>query len=226
MENIQFLDADWLEVFTALQEPPQFILHDAPTEGLENDAIRCLTLWNLSLHWAIKLKWQASYKIPYPRKLAKLMEPFGTVMFRYLEMCIQCHSFLRPNPYQTAAAWFWAICREAQKNTIFRSDRTSKTEALGNRRNFINSIADGINPISEQTAIHEWRLMECALSFRRGDNFDKEYLQPYIRAYRAWINASKQPDWLATIHKDGKLFAQYGRGKGKILIDFKACPIC
>ncbi|MHC5916841.1 MAG: hypothetical protein ACYTXE_39030, partial [Nostoc sp.] len=80
MKNIEFLDADWLEVFTALQEPPQFILHDAPTLGLENHSIGVLTLYNISLHWVIKKKWKKNHKILCPRKLAKVMEPFGRLL--------------------------------------------------------------------------------------------------------------------------------------------------
>lgn len=221
MENIKFLDADWLEVFTALQEPPQITLVDAPTQGLENDAIATFTLYNVALHWAIKEKWQKRHKIPYKKNLVTSMKPFGILLSKYIELCIQCHSFLKSNPYPTGAAWFWAVCRESQRNTIFRSANTSKTESLTYRRKIINNIAEGINPISKELAIHEWRLIECALAFRRGDNFDKDYLRPYIREYRTWINSTKSSDWGAKLIEDDKLFIRHGQGKGKILLDFK-----
>lgn len=221
MTNIEFLDADWLEVFTALQEPPQITLMDAPTLGLENHSIGVLTLYNISLHWAIKKKWKKNHKIPYPRKLVKVMEPFGRLLARYIELCIQCHSFLKPRIYLTSAEWFWHICRESQRNTIFKSDNIGKSESLANRREIINSIADGINPISQNLAIHEWRLIECALSFPRGDIFNRDYVHPYIKDYRAWINAAKGPEWGTKLIENDKLFVRHGQGKGKILLDFK-----
>lgn len=222
MENMEFLDANWLTVFTALLEPPLIIYRDAPVPGLENDSIALLTLYNISLHWVIKEKWKKNYKIPYPTKLVKVMKPFGKLMARYLELCIQCHSSLdEPSSYSTAAAWFWCICRESQRNTIFESANTGKSESLTARREIVNSINDGINPISKELALHEWRLVNCALSFTRGDNFDRDYLRPFIRQYRAWINATKSPDYGAKLVENDKLFIRSGQGQGKILLDFK-----
>lgn len=215
------MDSDWIEVVAALQEAPSYRMRDEPTSAQRNDAIRVTLLWNLALHWVIKLKWQSNYKIPYPRNLAQIMKPLGTLVYRQLELCIQCHSFLKPNPYPTAAIWFWAIVRESQRNSIFRPINTGKTESLKIRREIIRSIGRGINPISKQFALHEWRLIETALFSNLGDKFDKDYLQPFIRSYRYWLNATKSPSWKAVIRKNDKLFFQSGQGKGKILLDFQ-----
>ena len=222
MRNIEFLDANWGEVFTALLEPPTIKLRDAPTAGLENDSIGVLTLYNISLHWVIKNEWQKKYRIPYPSKVVKVMEPFGRVLTQYLRLCTCCHSWLgSPNPYSTAATWFWYIVRESQRNTIFNSANIGKSESLRVRREIIDSIINKSNPISKDLAIHEWRLIERVRSFPPGSEMYENYLCPFIREYRAWINDTKGPDWGAKLVENDKLFIRNGQGKGKILLDFK-----
>ncbi len=198
-----------------------YSINNQLTNVQRDDAIRVLLLWNLAIHWVIKLKWQSNYKIPYSRNLAQTIKPLGMLISTQLELCIQCHSFLNPNPYSTAAKWFVAIARESQYNSIFRPINTGKTESLKKRREFIKYIANGINPISEQFAPLEWRLIETALFSNLGDKFDKDYLQPFIKSYRKWLNTTKNPSWGAAIRQNDKLFLQNGQGKGKILLDFQ-----
>lgn len=214
-------DSTWNEVLNKLLEPPVFCMGTQPDKAQIDDGIRVIFLYNLALHWVVKFKWDKRYKIPYPRKAAEIMKPFGNLLYRYAELCIQCHGFLSPNPYPTSASWFGNLIRESQVNTIFKSRSPSKTQTLKDRRQVVNAIVDGINPISKQDAPHEWQLIKTSLEFDRGTNFDKEYSKPFIQAYRNWLTATDSGEWSAVFELENELYMQSGKGRGKIKLDFQ-----
>ena len=214
-------DSTWNEVLNKLLEPPAFYTGTEPNKAQKDDAIRVVFLYNLALHWVVKLKWDKRYKIPYPRKVAEIMKPFGNLLYRYAELCIQCHGFLTPNPYPTSASWFGNLIRESQVNTIFKPHSPSKTKTLKDRRQTINIIVDAGNPISKQDAPHEWQLIETSLKFDRGTNFDKDFLKPFIQAYRGWLTTTDSGEWSAVFDLEDELYTRLGKGKGKTKLDFQ-----
>ena len=229
---VQKLEPAWIDVFEVLQEPPTIGVGVAkedlknwkPTPAQINDAIRLAITWNITLHWVVKLKWDSKHKIPYPAKVKRVIEPFGKLIYRYLELCIQCHSCLPlgQTRYENAAMWFWKIVRESQRNTIFRESNIGKTETLNQRRATVNAFVDLTNPIPKQDAPYEWDLIETAIKVvNLSDRFETEYWTPFIRDYRSWNTAVDGTDWGATYQEVDKLYVQAEQGKGRLLLDFQ-----
>lgn len=228
---INSADSPFSEVFSVLQEPPRRRIYtdEGQTQALEltpaqsTDEYRVFIQWLISLHWVIKFKWNSKYRVPYPPKIQNVFKPFGWLAYQYLELCIQCHSHLdllgEKIECENAAAWFCAIVRESQRNTVFRKENQSKTDSLKERRKMVYDISCGYNVIDKKNAPYEFALVEVALKLESSDIFEAEYWKPFIGAYQAWNTAVDGADWGATHQKIDKLYVQNGKGKGRILLD-------
>lgn len=228
-------DSPFSQVFSALQELPQAYIYTDEgqievqklTPAQSTDEYRVFIQWLISLHWIIKFKWNSKYRVPYPPKIRNVFKPFGCLAYQYLELCIQCHPHLdlleEDITCENAAAWFWSIVRESQRNTVFREENLLKTEALDQRRKMVYDIESGYNVINKNLAPYEFALMEVSKNLTLSDNdiFHVKYFKPFIKAYKAWNSHVKTVDWGATYQEIDKLYVQKGKGKGRILLDFQ-----
>ena len=85
-------------------------------DALEQKAFELIAgRWMLWLHWCVKKKWYSKHKIPTSPRFQKLYEPYGEVLHRTLELCIQCHT--KNSGYADAAEWFGRIVRGKPDST-------------------------------------------------------------------------------------------------------------
>ncbi len=76
--------------------------------------------WQIVLHWVVRKKWNPRLKIPVPCKVALLYERWGELMFRALELCIQCHNASHPASqyYRNPSDWYLQLIIEARSHDL------------------------------------------------------------------------------------------------------------
>ncbi len=185
-----------------------------------NNTYRLEVCWQITLHWVFKKKWGGKkYKIPCKPKVAKAFEPFGELMHRYLALTIECHA-VNPYNYRNATHWFKYIVRESQQNSLELPTHSNKREKIDSRKRMINCLVGEENPIDRKVAPNEWKLIETATKMLDSIPFQREFWKPYLKAYRAWNQTLRTPDWGSLFEKDEILYLQRGRGKGSIPLNF------
>ena len=212
----------WDEALDRLQREP-FILISDQTEAQEINFTRVETIWQVTLHWVFKLKWCSKHKIPYSRELANVCKPYGVLIFRYLELCIQCHAIptIASARYKNASDWFVKLVRETQLNAFFSDDSPGKVQRLKERRKQLDLLKEGGNPFSSASSPHLHRLIEACRPLLMSDRFDEDYWKPFLKAYSAWITMYESKEWTTSYEEDGKFYIRAGRGKGRQRLRFQ-----
>jgi hypothetical protein len=108
-------DTVWALAINSVQKP--FVPLLIPNPLVEKHLAINEALWIVALHWVFRKKWCKRHKIPANRAATKAVEPLGELLFRILELCIQCHAVLPAgsNPYGNAAVWFDLIVWETKR---------------------------------------------------------------------------------------------------------------
>ncbi len=189
-------------------------------------------VWELGVHWLIRKKWAARHRIPGHRTLVKQIEPYGELLFREFELCIQIHAIQTHSPYKNAADWFVAI----QSNSQLIQGHLNKTELSQFHRKISGCMRSHENPFDEanlRIAIpdrfplppaHSYQAisqlitasLKLAYQLDRGNNFRSDYWKPYLNAYSKWIKTVSSPGWSVLQIEAGKLRKSSGSGKGMI----------
>ncbi len=205
----------WDTALNRLQREP-FVLILAPTENQEINFQRVETIWQVALHWVFKLKWYSKHKIPYNRRLVKVCKPYGELVFRCLELCIQCHAAYPVGsfPYGNASDWFEQLIREAQLYAFSHNDSPGKVQRLKERRRQYDLLKEGKNPFSSKSLPHLHRLIAACLPLLSSDRFDKDYWTPYLKAFSAWNTMFESKEWTTYCEQEGKSYIRMGQGKG------------
>lgn len=182
--------------------------------------------WVILHYWVVKKKWHSQLKIPCQRKTVQFYEPLGEWLYRILELCIQCHAVhqLGTN-YPNAASWFSSIVIEA-KMSVLRGFIARSTDG---KEGCIQEYKDGAsqlsgtlrrreNPYFLEVEPHIYRLVEAALELEdESDIFLRDYWQPFLGSITRLIAHRKQGAHITLVERDGKLYSQGGKGRGKIL---------
>jgi hypothetical protein len=197
-----------------------FIPIPVQTEAQKINFKRVEIIWQVTLHWVFKLKWFSKHKIPYSRKLTNVCKPFGELVFRYLELCIQCHAMkpIGSIPYGNASDWFVKLVRETQLNAFFSNDSPGKVQRLKERRKQLDLLKEGENPFSSESYPHLHRLIEACRSLLISDQFENDYWKPFLKAYSAWITMFESKDWTTSYEEDEKFYIRMGQGKGRLRV--------
>jgi hypothetical protein len=58
----------------------------------------CLGIWAIAFHWLYKKQWNEKHKIPISHQKAKLVEPFGEMLYQLLSLCKHCYNTEVLNP--------------------------------------------------------------------------------------------------------------------------------
>jgi len=175
--------------------------------------------WQIALHWVVRKKWNPYFKIPIPRKLSKLYEPWGELMFRALELCIQCHKASHPASqyYRNPSDWYLQLMMEAKGHElcdILAGQLPGKTNFIKDRYWIIKELKALRNPANPETSPHFYWLMEVSLELEKQDQFNSDYWQPYLSACSQWIQALDKKACQETFVQGNKIVRRTGRGKG------------
>ncbi len=212
----------WDEALDRLQREPFILIYDQ-TEAQEVNFTRVTTSFQITLHLVFKLKWCSKHKIPYNRNLVNVYKPYGELVFRYLELCIQCHAMptIASAHYKNASDWFVKLVREAQLNAFFSDDSPGKVQRLKERRNQLDLLREASNPFSSKSSPHLHRLIEACRPLLKSDRFDEDYWNPFLKAYSAWITMFESKEWTTSYQEDGKFYIRTGQGKGRQRLHLK-----
>ncbi len=203
----------------AIKEAPRIL---APTA----DKWRGGLLWECSIYWVYKLKWGGKrYRIPIRnKKLIKAVKPHGTVMFRILNLCEQCHPFQKYG-YASGLNWFCHIVHIDLIPQSFSHTRP-KTDRVSDGRDQTKKLRKKENPFSESDELHLWRATQQSIKMMRLGSresvFSDDYWLPFIKSYTEWLSALESPEWKSVMleEPEEKYFKiRPGRGNGTIKID-------
>lgn len=159
-------------------------------------------------------------KINAPRKFIQALEPWAKALEAEWELVVHCFAIDAANlPYTNALEWFACVQGEAKRSDLYSLYTPGgKRDEYLESKEFLDALEDNRNPLYPELPYftHNYRLMESALRLSsRNEGFRNRYLQPYIKAYRAWNTAkSKNKDMLAAFERDGKLRVRLGKGSG------------
>lgn len=187
-------------------------------------------IYAIATHWVFKKKYKPNHKIPVKRKIAKAVEPLGNFLVKLLELCIQAHQIsehqIDVSDYKNGVDFFIKIMDEMKGGDLVEilspnSQKQGKTNYVTSIRDEIKKLHDRYeNPYNPQTSKHTFKLIQiCFFAIDKLDyeKFYKEYYRPFLTAYRQWareLRENKNFQYLTV--KNGELFIQEGRGKGKI----------
>lgn len=193
--------------------------------------------WEIVSCWVKQKKWGVKSKLPCNRALSKQLEPVGELLFRELELCIQCHSAPGFNiSYRNAAEWFAVITRSARRIRLKRlaqQRRRTKTEVIQINRLALKDLKRYENPYKlkrfeellgeEVTLWLEWlqpvdKLTDVAIAMaEKSGSFCKDFWRPYLRAYSRWIAAIDSRDYQVPWIENDQVYVGVGSGRGRIL---------
>jgi hypothetical protein len=177
--------------------------------------------WLIVLHWVVRKKWNPHYKIPVSRKLANLYEPWGELMFRVLELCIQCHKTSHPASqyYRHPSDWFFQLVMENRGSGLcaaIANQPVGKTSLIKDKYWSIKELKALRNPGNPEIWTHSYRLEEVSLELEKQDEFNSYYWQPYLSAFSKWIQALDTKACQETFVQGNKIVRRTGRGKGTV----------
>ena len=207
----------WRDTIGRLQNKV-VVLPSEPSEDEQMNLWRVGIILDIALHWVVRNELNTKHKIPYSRKLTKVLEPLGLLLTCYLRLCRKAYENSKAGtlPYQNAAGWFEAIYQEIWLNSLDTSLYVDgKTKKLKERRDTLDALQEDTNPVDKNISPHEYRLIKVCLRLLKENKFDKNYWKPYLRAYSAWITAFDRSEWSTVRMEDGKLLVQQGRGRGR-----------
>ena len=186
-------------------------------------------LWKVSAEWLIKKKWISRQKISANRSVSKATEPLGELLYRILELCIQCHTFLPADtPYRNAAHWFQAVVSEMKKFDFEKITSTSEGNGSG-KMQYVKSIradikslkTDWKNPNNPQEDPATYELVKVGLAMAEpSDCFMTDYWKPLLRAYTGWATElDRNTDWeYLHVNEKGILVGQASKKRGKKIL--------
>lgn len=186
--------------------------------------------WKLAAHFIFKRFYDPKHKIPaQPKKLIKKYQPWADLLAREWQLCKECHTGLivagMVPDYPHGPAWFQAIAEEAKLNDLSSlprdATRGSKREDIKDRREIVNALHCRRNPYQPTAPdqIHNYRLIKAALFLCPLPYFNENFYIPYVKAYRAFVNSLHEAkDISATYERNGKLYGQTGKGRGRRLL--------
>lgn len=215
----------WHLAIDSIQSP--FVPLLIPNKPTETHIAINEALWVVALHWVFKKKWSKRHKIPANRAVKDAVKPLGELLYRILELCIQCHAVLPVNSTRcgNAAQWFdcvvWETKRRDFAEILFQSYKKGqgKKQEVGEIWTEIRLLKGGSNPFNLEFSPHSFRLVDEALKLAKLENFNQEYWRPLLKAYSNWARALDQNDnWKFFRVEAGKLVAQNGRGRGRLTV--------
>lgn len=194
----------------------------------------CVAGSDTILHWATKIKWNSSHKIPGGQAHVRATKPVGVIVAREIELCIQCHAGVgyKRAGHQDASIWFGELWRESLKInlndlfTVTTNGGGKKAGVIGLRQDVLAALKGYRNPFDPSVRPQLHNLIECSIYLaERGENFRKQYWSPYIRSLSAWatqldsnLNGYYQVLMGRVVRKKGRVFFQVckplGQGKG------------
>lgn len=207
----------WRATFRCIDQPTPPLLLIKPIFQLRLDMEAAD--WRIANYWVIKKKWYPKLKIPLKRKLAKLYEPWGELLYRALELCDRCYN--SSQPYLHAADWYLQIVREAQGlgyKAIFINEASGKTQAVKERYAIIADLKALMNPVNLETSPHFHRLVEAALRLEHQDEFNDRHWKPFLQACSRWTQLTDSPQCQETFIEGSKIRQRCGQGKWKITL--------
>lgn len=230
---------DWGAFF---KRNPQILLQTETSKAIESLLVYEQEKWKIALHWFVKLKFDPShYKIPGKKTHRDLMKPHGELLKAQYELCLQMHSSLGENPpYPNGWIWFRAACVESQTHaidTIFNLNTPTSGFSAKNKAALLKQspkeaahkpmlqvaqmMREGENPW-ENWRESDWApaiglLVETSLEVcKKAPKLEKEYWEPFTKAYSAWIrDRDRNPGWGVAHIQGGELKVSTGQGRGK-----------
>jgi hypothetical protein len=76
----------WRDTIGRLQNKV-VVLPSEPSEDEQMNLWRVGIILDIALHWLVRNELNTQHKIPYSRKLTKVLEPLGLLMTCYLRLC-------------------------------------------------------------------------------------------------------------------------------------------
>jgi len=181
--------------------------------------------WQIITHWVFKKKWNPKHRIPGRREEREGWEPFAEIMFRLLELCIQCHALPgQASPYKNGWEWFQQIANEWKTGGMWDALNRDcgKQDHLLEVKEDLRTLKKEENPCDPKTEKHTHRLIETALHCLQPQSqmpkFRSEYWRPLTKAWELWIKQLKDPESHAIRQEGGKVVLQMGQGKGKRIV--------
>jgi hypothetical protein len=184
-------------------------------------------IFNTSLCWVYKLKWNSKYKIPLPKKVVDLSKPAGEHLLSLLNLCIEFHALGHrlSQKYPHAGLWFLAIANEIKKAQIeeaIKAEKVGKDAKTRAMRAELASLKDEQNPHNPETEPALWSLVEVVLYYkksRKAPNLIEKLWQGkrageykgFLQAYSGLIHAQESPEYWDIFVKGEKLLARSGR---------------
>jgi hypothetical protein len=177
--------------------------------------------WKIALHWVVRKKWNPCLKIPVPEDKAELYEPWGELMFRALELCIQCHKASHPASqyYRNPSDWYLQLIIEARAHdlcAVIANQSPGKKRFITDRYWIIKELKALRNPANPKTSPHFYRLMEASLELEKQDEFNSNYWRPYLSACSKWIQSLEKKTCQETFVQKNKIVRRTGRGRGTL----------
>lgn len=215
------LQPPWSMTFALLDQSPAylFLLTHAEQFRLDMEAADR----RIALYWVVKKKWLPRLKMPANRNYSRLLEPWGELMFRILELAIAWHSLptAPPSPYRNAADCYLQVMHEFHQidtEEVLANEPRGKKPFIKSRSAIIAQLKAGINPADPILVPHFSSLMNASLELERRDAFNEQYWKPFIRACSRWVQALDTPQFQEVYSEDDCIKARMGKGRGKRII--------
>lgn len=215
----QIPNEDWVESLQCLQKP---WIKD-PKNATSTYQLVKEVFWQVVLELVIKEKWLRNRQIPSGRAFQTLAKPKAQVLYRILELTIQCHSFAAKeyggNPPISASCWFGFIFMDfkaADLASVYDGRINVEQERRWQRQNILKPLGKTRNPYPVDE--HLGHLINVAERLAvASPQFEDDFWNPFVKAQKADVNLSGldandlTPVW---IEKNGLYTSLRGGGKG------------
>lgn len=208
----------WDSTFKLLDQPPAYpyLLTPAMQFRLDMEAADR----RIAFYWVIKKKWLPDLKIPANRKYTNLLEPWGELKFRTLELALAWHT-LPAAPtyrYRNAADCYLHVMQEAEQidtEEILSNEPDGKTPFIKGRYAIIAQLKSEANPANPKQSPHFYNLMDASLQLENRDDFYTKYWRPFLHACSRWTQALDKRECQEVYLENDRIVSRLGKGKGK-----------